>query len=94
MPFLPSFQTLVPNDAKWTDASMWGMKGNFGTDAVSAWDTTWDCSDVYVGVVDEGIQYTHPDLAANIWTNTAEVAGDGKDNDANGEAAKSALCAG
>ncbi len=39
---------------------------------------------VVVGVVDTGIDYTHPDLAADIWINPGEVGGDGLDNDGNG----------
>ncbi len=37
-----------------------------------------------VAVVDTGVDYTHPDLAANIWTNPGEVAGNGADDDHNG----------
>ena len=37
-----------------------------------------------VAVIDTGIDYSHPDLAANVWTNPGEVAGDGIDNDRNG----------
>ena len=37
-----------------------------------------------MGVIDTGIDYTHPDLAANIWTNPGEIAGNGIDDDANG----------
>jgi subtilisin-like proprotein convertase family protein len=35
-------------------------------------------------VIDTGVDYTHPDLASNIWTNTDEVAGNGIDDDGNG----------
>lgn len=36
-------------------------------------------------MIDEGIDYNHPDLATNIWTNAAEAAGTpGVDNDGNG----------
>jgi subtilisin family serine protease len=38
---------------------------------------------VYVGVIDEGIQFTHPDLDANVWTNPFDPV-DGVDNDGNG----------
>ena len=34
--------------------------------------------------MDTGIDYTHPDLAANIWTNPGEVGGNGRDDDGNG----------
>ena len=40
--------------------------------------------DIIVAVVDEGVCYTHPDLRANMWVNTKEIAGDGIDNDGNG----------
>lgn len=40
---------------------------------------------VYIGIIDQGLQYVHPDLAANIWTNPDEVPGDGIDNDGNGK---------
>lgn len=38
-----------------------------------------------IAILDTGIDITHPDLAANIWTNTAEAEGEeGYDNDNNG----------
>lgn len=40
-------------------------------------------SELIVAVVDEGVKYTHPDLAANMWTNSGELS-DGADNDGNG----------
>ncbi|MFZ0531287.1 MAG: S8 family serine peptidase, partial [Propionicimonas sp.] len=39
---------------------------------------------VTVGIIDTGIDYTHPDLAANIWTNPGEKPGNGIDDDGNG----------
>lgn len=38
---------------------------------------------IIVAVVDEGVKYTHPDLAANMWTNPKESA-NGNDDDDNG----------
>ncbi|MFA7149135.1 MAG: S8 family serine peptidase, partial [Syntrophomonadaceae bacterium] len=40
--------------------------------------------DVIVAVIDTGVDYNHPDLASNMWTNTGEIPGDGIDNDGNG----------
>lgn len=39
---------------------------------------------VKVGIVDTGISLTHPDLMANIFVNTGEIAGNGIDDDKNG----------
>lgn len=40
--------------------------------------------DIIVAVVDEAVKYTHPDLKANMWSNTTEIAGNGVDDDGNG----------
>ena len=37
-----------------------------------------------IGVIDTGVDYNHPDLAANIWTNPGEIPGNGIDDDGNG----------
>jgi subtilisin family serine protease len=37
-----------------------------------------------VAVIDTGVDYTHPDLAGNMWTNPGEIAGNGVDDDRNG----------
>jgi len=59
---------------------LWGMKKIRAYDAWSKVRTT----DVTVAIIDSGIDYNHPDLKANIWTNTAEIPGNGKDDDNNG----------
>jgi len=53
-------------------------------DAPEAWNLATGSSSIVVGIVDTGIDYTHPDLAANVWTNPGEIAGNGIDDDGNG----------
>ena len=71
-----SFAT--PNDM---DPRLWAMPK---IDAPKAWDKTVGSRDgSIVAVVDTGIDYNHPDLAANMWTNPGEKL-DGNDTDGNG----------
>lgn len=59
---------LTPNDPRFTN----GEQASFTTiGAPTAWNTTTGSSNIVVGVIDEGIDITHPDLQANIWTNPA-----------------------
>lgn len=39
---------------------------------------------VTVAVIDTGVDYTHPDLKANMWVNTDEIPGNGIDDDGDG----------
>ncbi|MFM7327053.1 MAG: S8 family peptidase, partial [Nodosilinea sp.] len=60
---------------------------NWGNDLVKApevWARGFTGQGIVVAVVDTGVDYTHPDLAANIWVNSREVAGNGIDDDGNG----------
>ncbi len=69
-------------------SNLWGMSagGNvYGSQAITAWANNKTGSNtVYVGIIDEGYMYTHEDLAANAGTNPFEIAGNKKDDDANG----------
>ncbi|MEQ1833329.1 MAG: S8 family serine peptidase, partial [Candidatus Eisenbacteria bacterium] len=80
----------VPNDPRFGE--LYAMRnvgqtgGTPGADirATSAWDLFTGDPEVKVGVIDTGIDFNHPDLAANIWTNPGEIAGNGIDDDHNG----------
>jgi subtilisin family serine protease len=53
-----------------TGQNILGVTGTSGADisATSAWDITTGNKNNVVAVIDTGIDYNHPDLAANIWS--------------------------
>lgn len=84
----------IPNDANFS--SQWYLhntgqviyNNTSGTpdadiDAPEAWDIETGSQDVVIAIIDSGIDYTHPDLAANIWNNTDEIPNNGIDDDNN-----------
>nr|CUM62276.1 putative Thermitase [Planktothrix agardhii] len=83
-------QATTPNDPGYSQ--LWGLNNigqSGGTadadiDAPEAWDIQKGNQNLVIGVIDTGVDYDHPDLSANIWTNPGEIAGDGIDNDSNG----------
>ena len=86
------YKLATPNESYFTQGGLWGMYGantapanTFGSNAAAAWAIGKTGSvNVAVGVIDEGIQVLNPELAANIWTNPGEIAGNRIDDDRNG----------
>lgn len=79
---------VTPNDPSFE--KQYGMynKATPGVDihAPQAWDMSTGSKNVVVGVIDTGIDYNHPDIAPNYWTNPGESGMDanGKDKKTNG----------
>ncbi len=82
----------IPNDPDFDQLYGLNNEGKTGgsddadIDAPEAWEVTKGSRDILVGVIDTGVDYTHPDLVDNIWTNPGEtgVDADGNDKSTNG----------
>jgi serine protease len=80
----------TPNDPSF--GSLWGLDNtgqgggtaNADINAPEAWNTGTGTGRTVVAVIDTGVDYNHPDLAANMWRNSREIPGNGIDDDRNG----------
>jgi len=80
---------VIPDDPRMS--SLWGLHNTGQTggvndadmDAPEAWDLQTG-NNVVIAVIDTGVDYNHPDLIGNIWTNPGEIANNGRDDDGNG----------
>ncbi len=70
---------LIPNDSDFGNLVGLHNVGQFGAladsdiDAVEAWNLSIGSPTVVVGVIDSGIDVTHPDLYLNVWINQGEI---------------------
>ncbi|HAP62476.1 MAG TPA: hypothetical protein DCR93_24265, partial [Cytophagales bacterium] len=69
----------TPNDPGYNQ--QWGFPA---IDAAQAWELETGHTSVVVAIEDQGVDYNHPDLAGNMWTNTDEIPNNGVDDDNNG----------
>ncbi|HXR46014.1 MAG TPA: S8 family serine peptidase [Candidatus Limnocylindrales bacterium] len=88
--------TMTPNDTYFnnlwalqnTGQSVNGLAGTSGADIhfLKAWALAQQpgTNPPVVAVIDTGVDYRHPDIASNIWINTAENPTNGLDNDGDG----------
>ncbi|MEB3234606.1 MAG: S8 family serine peptidase [Cyanobacteriota bacterium] len=79
----------ISNDPYYTGGSLWGMyssdsptaagpttgtTNSFGSQAEQAWEQDYvGSTKTVMGVIDTGIDYTHPDLYLNVWLNQGEI---------------------
>ncbi len=71
-----------PNDPFWTGGQLWGLekiRANAVWDRLSIGDPS-----VVIANIDTGVDYTHADLASNMWRNPGEIPGNRADDDNNG----------
>src|SRR5688572_2099159 len=85
----------IPNDPQFIDQWHWFNSGQTGglmnadTDVELAWDITQGGvtalgDTIVVAIIDDGLNYLHPDIAANTWINHGEIPNNGIDDDENG----------
>lgn len=82
---VPANDPLLPKQwhyGRMTD-SEWAREGA-DISLYDAWKVTSGDPSVIVAILDEGVKFDHPDLAANMWINTGEIPGNGIDDDGNG----------
>jgi subtilisin family serine protease/Tol biopolymer transport system component len=78
----------TPTEALFSSSGSWGQTfpdlwGLHNIDAQDAWDLASGAG-VVVAVIDTGVGWGLPDIEGNLWTNPAEIPGNGIDDDGNG----------
>jgi subtilisin family serine protease len=77
--YIYKLQGTVPND--FYNFDLWALQK---IQAPQAWDIAKGSNEVIVAVIDSGVDYTHEDLAPNMWINKREIPDNGIDDDGNG----------
>ncbi|MEL6110274.1 MAG: S8 family peptidase [Planctomycetota bacterium] len=88
-PPTPEAEPTAPGDEmeRLTEVAYFGGANEWGLNAVGApesWAAGFTGEGITVAVIDTGVDLDHPDLAANIFVNAGEIAGNGIDDDGNG----------
>ncbi len=81
---IPEIPTMALNVTPGTDPRLnlqWGMQS---MNATEAWKKVTGSKKMIVAVIDTGVDYTHEDLAGNLWHNPGEIANNQIDDDKNG----------
>lgn len=80
---------LFADQWQWLNAGQTGGISDADIDADEAWDVTRGGltalgDTIVVAIIDDGLDYNHPDIKSNAWINHHEIADNGIDDDANG----------
>lgn len=80
----PGYYRVISGSRQWSKTALSGIDMGAG----KAWEIMKNSGneerEVIVAIIDTGVDSTHPELVDQMWVNSGEIAGDGKDNDGNG----------
>lgn len=86
---LVSHRATEPDDPQYAQQWQYYQANDKDIDADEAWDITTggmtaNGHEIVVAIIDDGLDFTHPDIVDNLWTNTNEIDGNNIDDDGNG----------
>ncbi len=83
-PVLMRKMTKTPDDPYYSYQWHHTQTNDADINSPKAWEKTTGKTGTVIAVIDSGVDLDHPDLSANIWTNSGETPNNGIDDDANG----------